>query len=136
MTDTVNIPGARHRGGPADHPPRLTVLDQAPRCPVPVRLLHRTPAERRGGLGGAVVAGARAARGDWVLVIDGDLQHPPEAAATLARTAMRHDVDVVVGTRYAGTGSGDGLGSAGRAATSSWATRLAKSVFPRRLATV
>src|SRR2546430_17052994 len=26
MTDTVNIPGARHRGGPADHPPRLTVL--------------------------------------------------------------------------------------------------------------
>jgi len=106
-------------------------------CPVPVRLLHRTPAYRKGGLGGAVVAGTRHARGAWVLVMDADLQHPPEAAATLARTAMRHDVDVVVGTRYAGTGSsGDGLTSVGRAATSSSATRLAKALFPRRLATI
>ena len=68
--------------------------------------------------------------------MDADLQHPPEAAAELARTAMRHDVDVVVGTRYAGGGSGSGLGGLARAATSSGATRLAKTLFPRRLATV
>ena len=105
-------------------------------CPVPVRLLHREAGARRGGLSGAVVAGVRAARGEWVLVMDGDLQHPPEAAAGLARTAMRHDVDVVVGTRYAGAGSGAGLGGTGRATTSSGATRLAKALFPRRLATV
>ena len=49
---------------------------------------------------------------------------------------MRHDVDVVVGTRYAGGGSGSGLGGLARAATSSGATRLAKTLFPRRLATV
>jgi dolichol-phosphate mannosyltransferase len=108
----------------------------ADRCAVPVRLLHRHTAHRKGGLAGAVVAGTRYARGEWVLVMDADLQHPPEAAANLARTAMRHDVDIVVGTRYAGTGSGDGLSSAGRVATSSLLTRLAKALFPRRLATI
>jgi dolichol-phosphate mannosyltransferase len=106
-------------------------------CPVPVRLLHRAPGERRGGLGGAVVAGVRMANGAWVLVMDGDLQHPPEAAAALAATAMRHDVDVVVGTRYAGSGTtGQGLNGGGRVLTSSSATRFSKAVFPRRLSTV
>jgi dolichol-phosphate mannosyltransferase len=105
-------------------------------CAVPVRLLHRSPRQRKGGLSGAVVAGARIARGDWVLVMDADLQHPPTAAAALAMTAMRHDVDVVIGTRYAGSGSMDGLDGAGRAVSSSGATRLAKALFPRRLATV
>ncbi len=118
-----------------DDTPRA-VMHYAEQCPVPVRLLHRSPAERRGGLGGAVAAGARVARGEWVLVMDGDLQHPPESAATLAGTAMRHDVDIVVGTRYAGNGSGEGLNGAGRVLTSSSATRLTKAVFPRRLATV
>src|SRR6476619_5065342 len=41
---------------------------------VPVRLLHRRVGERHGGLGGAVIAGARHARGRWVLVMDADLQ--------------------------------------------------------------
>jgi dolichol-phosphate mannosyltransferase len=114
------------------------VVDRYSRqCPVPVRLVHRVPGERRGGLGGAVVAGARMANGAWVLVMDGDLQHPPEAAAALAATAMRHDVDVVVGTRYAGSGStGQGLNGGGRVLTSSSATRFSKAVFPRRLSTV
>lgn len=103
---------------------------------VPVRLLHRRPHERDGGLSGAVLAGARIARGSWILVMDADLQHPPEASASLARTAMRHDVDIVVGTRYAGTGSGEGLGGARRAATSLSATQLCKAMFPRRLATI
>ncbi len=106
-------------------------------CPVPVRLLHRPPGSRKGGLGGAVIAGARHARGEWVLVMDADLQHPPEAAAVLASTAMRHDCDIVVGTRYAGGRSAaDGLSSAGRVFVSSYATRLVKNLFPRRLAMV
>ncbi len=108
----------------------------AANCGMPVRLLHRAPGARKGGLGSAVVAGARHARGAWVLVMDADLQHPPESAAVLASTAMRHDVDVVVGTRYAGAGApAEGLGE-GRALVSSWSTRLAKSAFPRRLAMV
>ncbi|WP_327433375.1 glycosyltransferase [Streptomyces sp. NBC_01236] len=108
----------------------------APGSRVPVRVLHRPPGLRGGGLSGAVVAGTRVARGDWVLVMDGDLQHPPGAAALLARTAMREGVDIAVGTRYAGTGQSEGLAGAGRQATSSTATRLVKAAFPRRLATV
>ncbi|HEX9358420.1 MAG TPA: glycosyltransferase [Streptosporangiaceae bacterium] len=104
---------------------------------VPVRLLHRRPDSRKGGLSSAVIAGARHARGDWVLVMDGDLQHPPETAAVLASTAMRHDSDIVVGTRYNGSGSpSDGLDGNGRALVSSGTTRLVKSMFPRRLAMV
>jgi dolichol-phosphate mannosyltransferase len=106
-------------------------------APVPVRLIRRTRRGRRGGLASAVVAGARHARGAWVLVMDGDLQHPPEAAARLASTAVNHGCDIVVGTRYAGRGTGaDGLAGATRVRASAWATRLAKSAFPRRLAMV
>ncbi len=104
--------------------------------PLPVRLLHRPPGSRKGGLSSAVMEGTRHARAAWVLVMDADLQHPPEAAAVLASTAMRHDANIVVGTRYAGSASADGLERPGRTMVSSWATRLAKSAFPRRLAMV
>ena len=117
-----------------DTPATVEVFAEA--CPLPVRLLHRPSWHRGGGLAGAVMAGIRAARGPWVLVMDADLQHPPEVAAALATTVMRHDVDVVIGTRYAGSGSVDGLDGAARAVSSSGATQLAKSLFPRRLATV
>jgi glycosyltransferase involved in cell wall biosynthesis len=112
------------------------VREFGPECGVPVRLMHRDPDQRRGGLGGAVVAGSQAARGEWVLVMDGDLQHPPEAGVALARTAMRHDVDVVVGTRHVGSGLSGGLSSTTRVFGSSAATRMAKALFPKRLAVV
>ncbi len=106
-------------------------------CHLSVRLLHRSPGSRDGGLSGAVIAGALHARGRWVLVMDGDLQHPPKAAVMLAETAIRHDCDLVVGTRYAGNGSSqDGLAGSRREMVSSWATRMVKGAFPRRLAMV
>src|SRR5690242_20172729 len=105
-------------------------------CPLDVRMLHRPPGARKGGLSSAVIAGAQHARGAWVLVMDADLQHPPETAAALAQVAVRHDVDIVVGTRYAGGASSSGLNGAGRGLVSAWSTRLAKFLFPRRLATV
>jgi dolichol-phosphate mannosyltransferase len=112
------------------------IAAKAADCPMGVRLIHRPAGGRRAGLSGAVVCAARQARGEWVLVMDADLQHPPEVAVRLALTAMRQNVDVVTGTRYAGAGSGSGLDGAGRAATSSLATRVVKAAFPRRLATV
>jgi len=105
-------------------------------CPLPVRMLHRVPGQRTGGLAGAVLAGARQARGAWVLVMDADLQHPPEAAAAVARTALGHEVDIVVGTRRAGSGSSGGLSGAVRSVASSGSAVLAKAFFPRCLSTV
>lgn len=148
--EAENVPALLSRLGPALAPlgAELIVVDDsdddtvavltrhAAGAPVAVRLLHRPVGTRTGGLSGAVLLGARHARGEWVLVMDADLQHPPESAGRLAAVAMRHDVDVVIGTRYAGEGSSEGLDGVGRAATSSWATRLAKSLFPRRLTTV
>lgn len=98
----------------------------------PVRLLHRRPAERTGGLGGAVLAGMRVAHGEYVCVIDADLQHPPSAlAALIARAEAPDRPDLVVGTRYADGGS-SGL-SGMRAAVSKSSNALARRAVPSRL---
>jgi dolichol-phosphate mannosyltransferase len=110
------------------------VHERSLRASIPIRLLHREPDERHGGLGGAVVAGMRAARGDWIVVMDGDLQHPPELAVCLADVGRSRDLDLVVASRYVGDGDAGGLGGAGRHTISGAATVAAKVVFPRRLA--
>src|SRR3954470_7793952 len=60
-----------------------------------VRVIHRAPDARTGGLGGAVCAGLQAARGTWVCVMDADLQHPPELIERLLGEARGSDSDVV-----------------------------------------
>ena len=57
-----------------------------------------------GGLGSAVVAGLRHADADWVCVLDGDLQHPPEVVPELLAVAEQSGADLVIATRYAGDG--------------------------------
>ena len=74
---------------------------------LPVRLIHRD--HRRGGLGGAVLEGIAAAEADACLVMDGDLQHPPEEIRDIYARFARGDVDVVVASRYAGDGTSTGL---------------------------
>jgi len=51
------------------------------------------------GQNAAVVAGLRRADGDAVVVMDGDLQDPPEAVPSLLATLVREDVDVVFAGR-------------------------------------
>ena len=63
----------------------------------PVRLICREAAE---GLAGAVVEGARAARGDIVVVMDADLSHPPEALPALIGPLLDGSRDMVIGSRY------------------------------------
>jgi energy-coupling factor transporter ATP-binding protein EcfA2 len=60
----------------SDDHTRAAVAAAASAAAVPVRLLHRTRAERTGGLGGAVQQGLAAATARLVVVMDGDLQHP------------------------------------------------------------
>jgi dolichol-phosphate mannosyltransferase len=102
----------------------------------PVRLLHREPGERSGGLSTAVVGGMQVARAPWVVVMDGDLQHPPEVVPQMFDTARRQDVDLVVASRYAGHGCTIGLDGNARRGSSRLATRVAKFAFPRRSALV
>jgi glycosyltransferase involved in cell wall biosynthesis len=98
----------------------------------PVILVHRDRGARAGGLGGAVVEGIRRARGEYVCVIDADLQHPPSALAALVARAQAEDrPDLVVGTRYA-DGGASGLRGI-RAAVSRGSNRVARRAVPARL---
>lgn len=47
----------------------------------------------------AISAGLTAARGDWVVTLDADLQDPPEAIAEMLAVARADQVDVVYGVR-------------------------------------
>jgi len=102
-------------------------------CGLAVRLLHRPVGNRHGGLSGAVVAGLKHARGTWAVVMDGDMQHPPELVARLVQIGQSRQLDLVAGTRYTGAGTSEGLADGYRRAVSGLATRLTKAVFPRRL---
>jgi len=100
-------------------------------APVPVRVLHRD--DPVGGLGGAVVEGLRAAEYDVCIVMDGDLQHPPELIPDLVGRYAEGDADVVIASRYIGGGDSAGLGTAVRFGVSRGATLLTKAMFPIRL---
>ncbi|MFS0853053.1 glycosyltransferase [Microbacterium sp. 179-I 3D4 NHS] len=101
-------------------------------APLPVRVLHR--AENAGGLGGAVVLGLAAAANDVCIVMDGDLQHPPELLPALLARYEQGDADVVAASRYIGGGNRSGLGTALRFGVSRAATWLTRAMFPLRLA--
>lgn len=92
--------------------------------------LHRE--DPVGGLGGAVLAGVRAARSEMCLVMDGDLQHPPELIPALCERMREGDADVVLASRYAG-GDAGGLAGALRRGVSLVSTTLVKAMFPIRL---
>lgn len=97
-----------------------------------VRVIHRTA--NTGGLGGAVVVGLRAAASDLCIVMDGDLQHPPELLPALLARHAEADADVVAASRYIGGGDTSGLGTAVRFGVSRAATWLTRAMFPIRLA--
>jgi dolichol-phosphate mannosyltransferase len=99
---------------------------------IPVRVIHRT--ENTGGLGGAVVVGLEAAASDLCIVMDGDLQHPPELLPALLERHAVGDADVVAASRYVGGGDTSGLGTAVRFGVSRVATWLTRAMFPIRLA--
>jgi dolichol-phosphate mannosyltransferase len=96
-----------------------------------VRMIHRDVPD--GGLSGAVVAGFGAATGAHVVVMDGDLQHPPEMVPVLLASARETGADVVVASRYTGKGDAGGLDGWRRKLVSKASGLLARSMFPLRL---
>jgi dolichol-phosphate mannosyltransferase len=79
------------------------------RARVPIRLVVRTQ-ER--GLSGAILRGLREARGEWLLNMDADMSHPPEAIPQMLRALQEQNADLVVGSRYvAGGGVEQGWGA-------------------------
>jgi dolichol-phosphate mannosyltransferase len=107
------------------------ILRVAATSDIPVRLLHRDKPD--GGLSGAVLAGFAESTADWTLVMDGDLQHPPELIPVMLAAADETAADVVVASRYIGGGSSDGLSGRIRHLVSSSATVLTRAMFPLRL---
>lgn len=113
-----------------DRTPQL-LREAAAGCPLSITVLHRDVPE--GGLGGAVVAGMRQAVGEWVVVMDADLQHPPALLPELVEAGRRQQADLVVASRYAAGGSRDGLAGGYRMAVSGVSTLLTKGLFAREL---
>lgn len=107
------------------------IREAAKDCPFPVTVLHRDVPV--GGLGGAVVEGIKAAGSDWIVVMDGDCQHPPSLVPELVATGERAGAGLVVASRYIKGGSRAGLAGNYRVAVSRGATWLTKSLFPRKL---
>jgi dolichol-phosphate mannosyltransferase len=69
----------------------------------PLRL-HVRP-QPQGGLSGAVLEGFGLSRGDILVVMDADLQHPPERVPALLAALDEQDVEIALGSRYTDGGS-------------------------------
>ena len=72
----------------------------------PIRLIEQEPDEP--GLAAAIMAGARAAQGDILVVMDADLSHPPERIKDLLAPLVASTADMAIGSRYIAGGSTPG----------------------------
>jgi dolichol-phosphate mannosyltransferase len=104
-----------------------------PTVSLPVRVHHRAPRDRVGGLGGAVSEGFALCAAPYAVIIDGDLQHPPETIPALLAAALPDAADVVIGSRYVPGGSASGLAGTTRHLVSTGSNLLCRLAFPRRL---
>jgi dolichol-phosphate mannosyltransferase len=96
----------------------------------PVRLLHRGKGARPGGLGGAVQEGFKLARGTVIVVMDADLQHPPEVVPALVAPVLSGQAALVAGSRYSWAGADAGLAGPGRQLVSRTCRGVVHLVLP------
>lgn len=78
---------------------KMAALDQR------VRYYHR---ENGKGLGTAVVEGIHQTESEWIIVMDADLQHPPELLPTMVER-LKAGIDIVIPSRFVEGGSDGGL---------------------------
>lgn len=93
----------------------------------PVRLIVRT---HQRGLSSAVLAGFAESRGEKLVVLDADLQHPPEAIPDLLARLDENNCDFVLATRYTGGGGIDREWPWSRRLASRIASFLARPLTP------
>ncbi|HEV8290823.1 MAG TPA: glycosyltransferase, partial [Tepidisphaeraceae bacterium] len=70
---------------------------------LPLRLLSREYPTN--GLSGAVLHGMAEAKGDILVIMDADLQHPPERITALIEPLESNSADFALGSRYVEGGS-------------------------------
>ncbi|MCS7109018.1 MAG: glycosyltransferase family 2 protein [Sulfolobales archaeon] len=92
----------------------------------PIKVIRRAG---KLGLASAVLEGFNKSVGDYVVVMDADLQHPPEVIPQMYE-AVLEGCDVVVASRYVSGGSIVGWGLT-RRIVSKTATMLAKLLIPK-----
>jgi dolichol-phosphate mannosyltransferase len=97
------------------------------RAEYPVRLIVR---RNERGLSSAVLAGFAEARYDRFVVLDADLQHPPEAIPAMLERLEAGGCDFVIATRYRGEGTVAGDWPWRRRLGSRVATMLARPLGP------
>ncbi len=79
-----------------------------------VRMIHRKKSQRS-GLSAAFVAGFKKAKGEYILCMDSDLQHPPEKIPEMFEKILADKkTDIVIASRYKKGGSAEGLDGAYR----------------------
>ena len=91
----------------------------------PLKLIVRESANLD-GLSGAVLRGFAEARGEYLVVMDADLQHPPAKLPELIAPLERNEAEFVLGSRYVPGGSIAEGWNAFRALNSGIATLLAR----------
>ncbi|MEM0439671.1 MAG: glycosyltransferase, partial [Sulfolobales archaeon] len=67
------------------------------RLKIPGRIIVRSGHR---GLTSAIMRGFAESRGKYIVVMDADLQHPPETIPGLFEKASNEDLDVVIASRY------------------------------------
>jgi dolichol-phosphate mannosyltransferase len=92
----------------------------------PLRLIDRP--HPRHGLSGAVIRGMEAAGGEYLVVMDADLQHPPEKIPQLLDELQNAWADMAIGSRYIDGGGTESDWGIWRQINSRVATLLAKPV--------
>jgi len=90
----------------------------------PVKMIVR---KQEKGLASACIEGFKSAKGDILIVMDADLQHPPDKIPDLIN-AIKNGADISIGSRYVEGGS-IGEFSIGRKIVSNGASRLANLFF-------
>ncbi len=104
------------------------VIERAGAADPRIKLRHR---ETRAGLASAVTEALPAARSDTIVVMDGDLQHPPSVIPRMLQEARATNAEMVVASRYMSGGLEIGLSGVYRKLASKFGRWAAYAIVPR-----